>query len=312
MAKKLMSRRQWRNGDFKTLIPTLDAQIHNNLLVLSGWIPYSSSLFTSITETSIQHDYHVWWHGWHKAQMGVQYDKYQQAGSINGNPLEESQGWNLPFQTGHHPLLEKHMLFFLLGGGIMGFRIPNLSHLHSPPEALSWLGNWGSISYEITSQPFSRALGSRSFTTMPSLWRNSERFRFKVSSSVCSDWSGRCEVAGYWCGSLVTLQLPTTNYILILGEQRQRKPPTHFTRGPLLTSTPLAFLCPSHFVCGTFIADLIWGRDRYGSRLPPKWTCRPSTNTEYDIEVFLATFLSIHSQIPILFYSWDFQITSHF
>lgn len=200
-----------------------------NLLILSGWIPYSSSLFTkplwdghhsdttmdnrpSIQVTSIKHDYHAWLHGWHKAQMGVQYDKYQQAGSLCGNSLEGSQGWNLQVQTGHHPLLEKHMLFFLLGGGIMGFRIPNLSHLHSPPEALSWLGNWGSISYEITSQPFSRALGSRSFTTMPSLWRNSERFRFKVSSVCWRCWSGRCEVAGYWCGSLVTLQLPTTNY----------------------------------------------------------------------------------------------------
>lgn len=121
------------------------------------------------------------------------------------------------------------------------------------------------------------------------------------------------EMWGCWLLMWFTCNITTTNYwLLILGEQRQRKPPTHFTRGPLLTSTPLAFLCPSHFVCGTFIADLIWGRDRYGSRLPPKWTCRPSTNTEYDIEVFLATFLSIHSQIPILFYSWDFQITSHF
>ena len=209
-----------------------------NLLILSGWIPYSSSLFTkplwdghhsdttmdnrpSIQVTSIKHDYHAWLHGWHKAQMGVQYDKYQQAGSLYGNSLEGSQGWNLQVQTGHHPLLEKHMLFFLLGGGIMGFRIPNLSHLQLevvqsvPFHRLKHWVDWGIGGRFHMRSPASHSAGhwDPGHSRQCQAYEETPRDSGSKCHQVCvvTD-QGDVRLLAYWCGSLVTLQLLTTNY----------------------------------------------------------------------------------------------------
>ena len=103
-------------------------------------------------------------------------------------PHGRNPGRNLQVLSVHQPLLEIYRcVFFWRGGGNMDFLISNLSHLQlevvvvycvlSSPDASIWL--WG---FHVTSHPASCRnlgfmVGSRSFTTMPSLWRNSERFR---------------------------------------------------------------------------------------------------------------------------------------